>query len=518
MDANNIAETIATILMLNRFEKNTKENNPTMLKEIFDITTVETKLEETKKNALKKIKEQIHKIIDKDIIEIIEKQSKVFASHGKKGFVGATIDRARGWFAKKLSKDKKALNEYKDFEFRHVSPAYTDAAPGLLKNNLEFLYEEICNIVFLSRKVGDLFALYSFFSNDPIDFLDAKIKHIQAATEKLNSNVKTYIEELKSQIFDTKDRLLFFAQQYKNDVMTILPTICTYLSTVKINVKNKAPKDTATILTKENIENFLTFFILPSSFLDTDAVLYTIDMMTTAQESTKKQNQAQQDLALSVKDKIAAQQKSELLKNENTELKKEIEILKKKIADFQQVKIVDKETEQVENEDDKSKESVENLNPTITVDKSDQSLQKVEPATITSQSQYSPSETRKKLLAVQKNLEDVKDIKKLEKIQINFNTIEKPTDEDNDSNLQFYDNIKENITKKKNQYIESNKEQLDQAINQITNTKTLDQLTKLEKKINTITTSSDKENEDSIKKQEALNKLTIKKSDLESKK
>lgn len=484
VDPNNIAETIATILMLNSFEHHIRSNN-TLFKETFDNkTSVEQKLTETKTIALKKIKTEIDRIIDEDIIKVVEKQSNLFSSHGKKGLIGKAIDNAKGWFAKKLSRDKKALNDYKDFEFRHVSPAYTDAAPGLLKNNLEFLYEEICNIVLASRKVGDLFALYVFFNEQKTNFLDSKIQHIQTSNQKLQETLNIYIKELEKQSFETKNDLLFFAQKYQVDAGTILQTICTYLNEVAKNATAKATQKK--IVAPHNIQDFLTFFILPSSFLDTDVVDYTNYMASNIEHLQKKQNQYSSDLALAVKDKLAAQQKNAVLLQENQNLKTEIDRLQKALNIKSSTK-----------GDTKIPLDSTSISYTSNI------------AEVTA--------ARTELLVIQKTLDNAKNITAIEKAKMNFDRLQKP-DNNQKADVDLYNTIQKSIQTKIDEYKRQNITELSKAEEKINKATTLNELTDLENTIKELNVSADLNSADSKKHAEITNQLKTKKTQLQEKK
>lgn len=446
IDPTKVSETIATYFMLNRLENN-------IIKTIDNDS--QKQLNKMQEKALKKIKDTIENIIKKEIINIIDQQRELFETHGKKGLLSRSAASARGWFAKKFSKDKTRLEDYKDYEFRHISPGYTDAAPGLIKNNLEFLYEQMFSIVLSSRKVGDLFALYVFFNTNQTDFISSKMDAIETARNALDSTLIIYINDLQKATFSTKDALLHFAKEYQNDANTIIKTVITYLKELSKNALKKNPKDKKEILTKNNIENMLTFLILPSSFLDTDVVTYTNDMdneiaylktqlkkATEEKETARKEKVATED-SHKVKSKSTEKQiktleenfknseaKNKALTTELEKLKSEIENLKKEKTEQKEVAEIPAELKNIQNE---NSEPQKKMPPSLLV----------------------PTEIRESLLDVQNQLQNAKDIETLNKIEqalqnINSKIVEKnKKEQSNEHDQNLYEQLIKKLEQKK---------------------------------------------------------------------
>ncbi|HTM05817.1 MAG TPA: hypothetical protein VL201_01110 [Patescibacteria group bacterium] len=268
VDPKDISETMATMLMLNSFKAYyIKEASLLSIK--FDKQEAKDRLQKTEKIAFKKIEKTINELIDNHITEVINNRTKIFQKKEDKGLLGKVARKARGKVANLFSSKNIPLEEHKDFKFRHVSPAYTDAAPGFLKNNLEYLYEELFTIIQTARTVADLFVLSIFLNEGNTQRIETRIKNINIAQKGLSETLETYIKEIYTANLETSNSLAFFARQYQSDSTQIISTVSRFLYEIEHTAVSRRPR-TDEITSQDNIENLLTFTILPTSFIDSN--------------------------------------------------------------------------------------------------------------------------------------------------------------------------------------------------------------------------------------------------------
>jgi phage shock protein A len=229
--------------------------------------TYKQKLDKIKDKLTEKVESSIKELIQDDIVKVIDKRNREFVNKGPEktlltGVKNIFWDNPRQKIARKIT--GKAREDYKDILYFQVNPADTQQKIGT--NNIAFLYEELFELVAVSRKVGDLVTAYIFLTEKNIQTTDitTNIKSIANATNRLYTTLTDYINDLiakkSAPSMVTTDNLKFFAQQYQQDALTIIKGISDYLIGLARNKKTEGS------LTAKNRDDLYLSTIFPALF------------------------------------------------------------------------------------------------------------------------------------------------------------------------------------------------------------------------------------------------------------